>query len=432
MGHAGEALSKEGELVRVNRSLVLGSLLLAVAMGLAGSAGAASAQKLVVATWQTGAPYLDTLREFGDVRGVEVEIVHLTGGDRGYFEQIVTMSVGGTPPDIMYMKRGLLGDGLQEMGLLEDLNPWVDRDPQVRREDHHPDVMLGAGERFLQFLPVVILERMVGYNLEHVRRSGIAEPEIDWTFDDFREFLRRVTRTAPDGSVELWGHDDAGRIWPYDGPMGLTYFNEQGTEVILDNPKTIEGLEFFRKLINEDQVIAPPGVNARCQNGRSVSCVWNASWFDDREGEWGLVSLPVGPGGKAPLVLIEGYAMHAQSANKELAWELIRWATSDESMMRLVAAGITPAKLPILINHAHLEHPYREALLDTLVHGKRYFAVPQGTVVPYSLLEEAVSIFRSRLSSYWRGQRSLRQILDESVPAMQSMIAQWMSQNLKE
>jgi len=417
--------------VRVIRGVTLGSLLFVAAMAIT-TVGVEAAGKLVIATWQSRAYLHETIREFGEVHGVDVEVIRLTGSDQDYFEQIVTLTVGGTPPDVIHMKRGLLGDGLQEMGLLEDLNPWVDRDPDVRREDHHPDVMRGAGEEFLQFLPVIIFERMLGYNLEHVRRSGVAEPQIGWNFSDFREFLRRVTRRAPDGSVEVWGHDDAGRIWPYDGPMGLVFFNEEGTEVVLDNPRTIEGLEFFNRLINEDQVIAPPGVNARCQNGRSVSCVWNASWFDQRPGDWGLVSLPEGPGGRAPLVLIEGYAIHAQSPNKELAWEFLRWQNRDESMIRIAEAGATPAKLPVLIGHAHLDHPYRDAIIDTLVNGKRYFSVPQGTLVPYSVLEEAAGIFRSSLPAYWRNQKSVRQLLDETVPAMESVIAQWLSRNAGE
>lgn len=98
-------------------------------------------------------------------------------------------------------------------------------------------------------------------------------------------------------------------------------------------------------------------------------------------------------------------------------------------MRRIAEAGATPAKLPVLIQYAHLDHPYRDALLDTLTRGKRYFAIPQGTVVPYSVLEDAVRVFDSARPGYWRQEKSLRQLFDETIPVMQRMIDQWLERN---
>ena len=57
-------------------------------------------------------------------------------------------------------------------------------------------------------------------------------------------------------------------------------------------------------------------------------------------------------------------------------------------------------------------------------YGKR-----QISVVPYSVLEDTVRVFDSARPGYWRQEKSLRQLFDETIPVMHRMIDQWLERN---
>lgn len=385
------------------------------------------ARELIIASWRSTAG--EEIALFKEAYP-EIEVQHILIPDSniGYVERVTAMFVAGTPPDVMWVKPDVIIPPMVEQGMLEDLRGWIERTPDFNPAHFHPFAMEGPFD-MITFVPYTAMPYPVYYERNVLMAAGVAEPKSGWTFDDFRSTLRKITRRAPDGRVELYGYDDIGRTWQFfghKGAAGKQLFDDTGTKVTADNPTTIAGYEFFHALIWEDGTIAGPGIEARMTNGRAAMSIWGPEVFLDRvdSGEVGLVSLPVGPGGYAPFVLVEGWAMAAPSTNKEDAWRFITMMTGPEMQRRFAELGGAPGNLPVLIEHGFRSHPYRDALIEIVSQGQQYLGIPLGTQVPFGVLSEANSKFN--IGAYWRNEKSLRAVIDEAVPVMQRIIDNWL------
>lgn len=116
--------------------------------------------------------------------------------------------------------------------------------------------------------------------------------------------------------------------------------------------------------------------------------------------------------------------MSASSTNKEDAWRFITMMTGPEVQRQFAERGGAPGNLPVMIEHAFVNHPYRDVLIEIVSQGQQYLAIPLGTQVPYAVLSEANSKFN--IGAYWRNEKSLRSVIDEAVPVMQRIIDNWL------
>jgi len=392
----------------------------AILVGIMFATPAMAAEKLFIMVWNQD--HAREAMEFQKVRpDVEMEVV--VTPTSVYRDRIMTLHAVGEAPDVFWVNfRGTAGHEFLDANMLEDLNPWVDRSSTFHREDHHPEIMHSLGKNFLPFVPYIVSPYLFYYRADLVAAAGVEAPEIHWTIDEARDLFRRVTKRKPDGEVEMWGHDDLGRWSPWTGPLGLQFFNEDGTKVTVDNPVTKQGFEFLHQLAYVDGVIPPAGKSIRFSSGMTASGVYGTWNLANRQADAdiGVAVLPEGPGGYKPLVLIEGWSMSAQSKNKELAWEFIEFMNSDEMQMGIAARQDSPAKLPIALQHAFVDQPLRHVIIETIQNGSRSDWRLDNPVVPHSVIEEAYR--QLDLNAFLTNEKPLQQVIDEAVPRMQAVL----------
>ncbi|MCA9740345.1 sugar ABC transporter substrate-binding protein [candidate division KSB1 bacterium] len=122
-----------------------------------------------------------------------------------YREKILTSFAAGTAPDVLLLEAGYV-PAFVNRNLLLDLNPYMERvgfDPQ----DYFPNVLAiaqrGGG---LYAFPKDFTPLVVYYNRKVLRASGLPDPHPGWTWDDFVDMARHISRTGgQDGELDRYG-----------------------------------------------------------------------------------------------------------------------------------------------------------------------------------------------------------------------------------
>jgi ABC-type glycerol-3-phosphate transport system substrate-binding protein len=240
----------------------------------------------------------------------------------------------------------ILDDGLTSLmgpeGLLVDLTPLI----QKSRVDLKPFEAVLADLRqgnSLFVLPYAVNPQLVVYNPDLVKAAGVTLPQDTWTWDQFRQAAKSLSRGA--GVDKVWGFDclypeELSYIWLQEATVSLKQSNEDAGR---------EFLRFMSDLVKVDQSV-PKHLHT---NGSS-----NPTYFLDGKAGLSLVGLdklnsagrnwqvapyPVLTGAKpAALVRMESYVIPEASSHQDAAWALLSFMVSQDGAMALARAGFLP------------------------------------------------------------------------------------------
>jgi multiple sugar transport system substrate-binding protein len=166
----------------------------------------------------------------------------------------LTQSIqAGSPPDVaISFYTDNLGNWCQS-GAFQDLKPYIDRDkidvnqlPQAVR-----DYTTFDGKRCA--MPLLADAFGLYYNKDLFTQAGLTGPPK--TTDELLEYAKKLTKFAPDGSIEVAGfsasmpfYGNLAEVW---SPMfGAKYLNGEGKSGLAGSPQWTEMFEFQRKLVD--------------------------------------------------------------------------------------------------------------------------------------------------------------------------------------
>jgi multiple sugar transport system substrate-binding protein len=166
-------------------------------------------------------------------------------------EKLTASIAGGQPYDVMLMGIGWVPP-FAAKGVLADLG----KDPaQLASQYYEPVVEAGVYEGKVYALPVMLDTRIGIYRKDLFAEAGITEPPK--TFAEMREYGRRLTQRAPDGTLQRAGLDVLSidprqafetLLWANGGelfaPDGKPAFN---------SPQGVEALQFMVDVIQTDR-----------------------------------------------------------------------------------------------------------------------------------------------------------------------------------
>ena len=215
---------------------------------------------------------------------------------------------------------------------------------------------------------------MVYYNRALFDAAGVAYPTAGWTWDDFLQTARALTRDL-DGDAA--GSDQYGagvsaelmRLAPFIWQNGgeLVDDPDQPTRLALDSPAALAAFQWFVDLQVKEHVV--PDATAeqaeesetRFMNGRL------AMFLNSRRGvptyrtveglDWDVAPLPQGVQA-AGILHSDGYCLSAKAQDKESAWTLIEFANSAEGQTLMAGTGRTvPSLRQVAESPAFLDPP---------------------------------------------------------------------------
>lgn len=259
-----------------------------------------------------------------------------------YSEWLSEQILSGEAPDLFFVLPEDFNN-LAELGLLKDLDPLAGEDPEFDEGDFYSSAYVYGqfdGEQYA--LPYECAPKLMFVNRSILDQEGIEMPEEDWTWDDFYDICKQVTRdTNGDGLPDQFGEVEYKWQDAFDS-NGVELFNQDGTECYFTGEQVKEAILFVDKLegINSGYSIE----NKEFDLGNVVFQPMSFSEYRAYKPyplsvkkysgfEWECIPMPAGPSGdnisSLDTLLI---AMNKNTKNAEYAWEFMKTLTCNEQI----------------------------------------------------------------------------------------------------
>ncbi|MBE3576125.1 MAG: sugar ABC transporter substrate-binding protein [Limnochordales bacterium] len=249
-------------------------------------------------------------------------------------DKVLTMTVGGTPPDIMWLW-GINFRNLASTGLLMPLDKYVTAD---FLKDYYPNAVEASRyEGTLYALPGLVGTLAILENMDIFDERGVAPLARKDTWEDFLAKAQKLTfdRNA-DGNVDVFGfvwYSFTIRDWmPWIWRNGGDLFDKTRKRFTLGEEPAVHAIQFLAELTNRYKV-TPPG-----------SVLYGSPWtyFEDGKaamypsGPWSLergrkFTVDAGPYPirKNEAVSLDVFYMgvHANTRYPDLAADVVKWVT---------------------------------------------------------------------------------------------------------
>lgn len=269
----------------------------------------------------------------------------------GYEEKITTMLAGGNAPDVAYLGEAQALDWATQ-GSLMDLTSYFQEDPEASNRleatyyNYGDGKTLGtntAGETMVMY-----------YNKDLFDAAGVDYPPSKgseaWTWDEFVEVAKKLTKdtsgndaTSPDfnpDSIETFGvvfPQWWGGWLPFVMSNGGAFANEDGTELLLNQPEAVEVLQQMQDLIyvhhvapTPAQTEALPASDVMMSTGKvamDINGHWKVLDYSQAGFNWGVGVLPYFD---EPLTVIFGAptVIFADTEHPDEAFEFYKYHNS--------------------------------------------------------------------------------------------------------
>jgi len=353
----------------------------------------------------------------------EVEMVYIPYGS--YSEQVLSMSVANNLPDVIWVVEDYLPT-FANKGIIENLEPYLEAD-----EDYDASVFFDNALAFTQVdgvqyaLPRDIGVQVMAYNKTLFDAQSIAYPESGWTWDDMISIGQQLTITTNDriSQYGLGWLDYEALIYSNKGQM----FNEDGTDAYFDSAETVEALQLYSDLVNTYHISPTAAESQGLGNvffGQTAAMTlvgpWDFSILQKSGIDYDVVEFPDGNNGES-LMRLSGLpvAMNSRSDKKDIAYELIKFLTTNETAQTMLAEyGIA---MPAVESIARSEVYTNSSIVPDSM--DNYFnALANTQVIPHFEKEiEAINAFNPYLDEIYLGDKTAEQLkntIQEAVLAV--------------
>lgn len=288
--------------------------------------------------------------------GVKVTLTPVAGENWGtYYANVATMIAGGERPDLMVIS----GEGAQFVhanNLVKPINDYLKKDPEAAKLK--ADIAQGLIDGFTVDGDILGLtqswnDMVIWYNTDDFKAAGIQPPSGDWTWDQFKEIAKKLTKdTNGDGKPDQYGFTWASNeifpgIMPWVANAGGNLTSDDVCKPTVDTPQVKKAVGFLDDLIKEGISPAPmpmSDVFTRFQNG-SVAMFGAGRWPNGSFGPAGFTAanIQLYPKGDTYKTVFGGatYPILKSSQHPDLAWEFQKFTLSDQ--MQELYVGTTKA-----------------------------------------------------------------------------------------
>jgi multiple sugar transport system substrate-binding protein len=261
----------------------------------------------------------------------------------GYIDQMTAQFSAGDPPDLFYVQAEY-SDAWMEDGLLEPLEPYFQGNPEFTTEPFI-DQLLGVfqldGKTY--GLPKDAGPLALFYNTDMLDAAGV-EPPTTW--EELRSAAEALTTADVTGfcmTAEL------ARVGVFIYQAGGGIYNDDGTELTITSPESVEGIDFFLGM-HEDGVLKLPAEIGAGWCGEAfgtgkAAMAFEGTWlFPPMEADYPdipfeVVELPKGAE-QGNLAFTNAYGIGVDSKNKEAAWVLLQYLAGPEGMEKWTSLGL--------------------------------------------------------------------------------------------
>lgn len=373
---------------RVWRATLVFAIAALVALSFSSIGSAQQDEKITLHyfTWAGGsaATYIDEdfIQPF-EALHPNIDIQYEAVGFGEFFDKLLTYYAAGNPPDLMHMSVAYVYEYAQ-MGLLQNLTPYFDRD--LNPYDFFLPPMdavrypsMEAGD--LYAIPFAFVMSSLFYNKDLFDQRGVPYIDDTLTWEGIGDLGKRFVQDADgDGTPETWGFSSRPSYELLDAAIhayGGRTLNDDYTEVLYDSPEGIAATQMLVDLIWEDFVSPPSGnANNMFRQGDLAMNITNMSNLDgfrrDAPFDWDVALMPIGPEKRVVRVWPDSFAISAESPHKEAAWEYVKFVITQTEVDRYSGQRKVPIYKPLATSPDWLEEdlmPNKRIFIESLNYG---------------------------------------------------------------
>lgn len=285
---------------------------------------------------------------------VEVELIDTQADE--YNNKITVMLAGGdTDPDVIMVKDADTQVGMKEKNQLLDLTSYIEKD------GIDLSVYGGAAEQ-LQMdgkqytLPFRRDWYALFYNKDLFDAAGVAYPSDDMTWDEYEALAKQMT--SGEGSSKVYGSHN--HTWM---ALVANWAIQDGKNTLLSEDYSFLKPYYEQALRMQDEGVIQSYANLKTGSIHYISTfeqqqcamVPMGTWFvatliqDKKDGKfdfnWGVTKIPHPEGVEAGSTVgsVTPIAINAKTDVPDLAWEFVKFATSEEGALILAENNVFPA-----------------------------------------------------------------------------------------
>jgi multiple sugar transport system substrate-binding protein len=269
------------------------------------------------------------------------------------------------------------------------------------------------------------------YNKDLLDQFHVDYPDSSWTYDDYLQAMRQLTRPSTGEKAGLWGSMTEvswDRLQVHANAWGGNFVDPSDpTRCRMAEAPALAALEWLRARMWDDRIMATlPDVDRLGTHqafvSQRIAMVEDGSWalkdiLSSATFRIGVAPMPTGPARKVTLATTDGFGIYAGTKHPEAAWELMKFLVSKEYGRAMARANfLQPARASLVedwINCIRAEYPAQTKELDLA-------AFAEGQRQGYSVVTE---IFANMTEAQKIAQDSWDQILTLGQAPVESMIA---------
>lgn len=296
---------------------------------------------------------------------IDLQIEHIPGSQE-YVRKMLLSFIADVEPDVMVLDASSAAVFINN-GVLMNLMPLIERDPEFRLDDYYKNVVDIArrGDKIFaipgDFTPMVMY-----YNKKLFDAANVPYPKSGWTWADFLDAAKRTTIPSekPGDMPKQFGFKFANWMpswimWLWNNDADVLDPQGNRAKGYFDSDRSIESFQFVRDLIEVHKVApslsqsAAAGVDlfTNEQAAMEISGHWSMVGYTARDssGKYinkirpenvGVVELPTNIGKSVTVMYEAGFAIGKNCKNPEAAWRYIKFMTSKRVQSRYNATGI--------------------------------------------------------------------------------------------
>lgn len=282
-----------------------------------------------------------------DNPGIQVELTKVADKD-DHLAKLTTSFAAGDPPDVFLVNYREYAQFVTR-GAIEAVEGHL-KDAGIDLDLYFPQPLEAfTFDGTLQCMPQNVSSLVVYYNRKLFRQAGVKPPNDGWSFEEFRDITRALTR----GDVHGLGIDpEIIRLAPFAWSAGGEIVDDEDapTRFTLDDPATRKALEFLVSLVRDDQVV-PSEKEVSAQDletrfvtgklGMLLSSRKDTPVFREVLGlDWDVLPLPTDQQ-QAGILHSDAYCIAASSENVVAALEFVAFAVGQQGQTLTALAGRT-------------------------------------------------------------------------------------------
>lgn len=361
---------------------------------------------------------------------ITIEVMH---NPSAYYDKLQTMFAGGTPPEIFDMASDQFPSWVQR-ATMADLTPLIQRDQgkDLDMKDIWPKTIKHYEWQGKQYgVPRSTSTYAMYYNVEHFEKAGIPLPRADWTWDQFLDTTKRLTKQ--DGSQ--WGYwYHAWQHWMWSAGGDVMAQNKEGKwQSKLADPKTVEAFQFVADLRFKHKVMPVSNQDTGGLNNMQSFMAGKVSMYDEvvariadhrRENvsfKWDVAPLPKHKsGGRASFERPSCRAIAEPTKFREEAWAFIKYVTGSKEAQEQEARTALWIVPSMKVSHSSAfidpNQPPKniKVFLDALDYAR---------VNPvHARWDEINRMFGQELRDLWNGTKAAREVLTSADQKLSALL----------